>query len=382
MLHSVLPMAGEAGGRRGVRGTALFVLAAALCAGAAPASGESTSMEDELRGVFEESSPADHPSLDVLRSEGVRYDGVAVAERTPRTGGYLVEARLSTNRGIVRFPVKLQRGDRGGWTIEWSPSRSYAAELVAFLEGETAKVSGELARPWADAERLPALPMIVGETTVVTPFGSVPVDGAGGVEPPPKLGKHVGRWVDSVLERDRGAAGLDLLVTPETPWRNVTRALFAGASAGLFSAHFVVRLRETDALAAVPTLAPVFESGRKPADDSSFLVAIDAARPAAIRVRVQGELLSGSDECGGDASLCDVDPVGFAEGLLGLVESHFEQGPPNVSHVMVAVSGAVEFADALSYAVQIPMALGIPSEKLFVGHVGERDGGRPQGGRP
>lgn len=338
------------------------------------------SLDATLRAAFEGSTSEGHASLAVLRSAGMQYGGYAVAERLPRTGAYLTEVRLSREDELVRFPLKVVRAEGSGWEFEWTPRRAYAKSLVAFLRGDVPALPDRYLGSWGEGERLPALPLVVRKDSIVSPFGVVPLGNATGVEPPEALGKHVVRWVDSVLERDEAAAGVDLLVAPEIPWIQVTRALFAAASAGLFRVYFVVRRQSDGALASVPALAPVFESGRAPEDASSFIVGLDAARPPQIRVNVGGTLLEPLADCASGVSLCPDEPAAFAERLPELVRKRFEGRAPNISHVMMAASGGVAFGDVVEYAVRVPGALGIPAEKLFLGHIGEEKADEGRGG--
>jgi len=356
----------------------LTTVVVAFMADEARAAGEFASLDDGLRAAFEGASPEGHPSLAVLQSAGMRYRGYAVAERLPRTGAYLAEVRLSRADKLLRYPVKVVHGAERGWELEWTPRSAYAKALVAFLRGDVAALPDRYLGTWAETERVPALPLVVREDSIVSPFGVVPSGGGSGVEPPEALGKHVVRWVDSVLERDDAAAGIDLFVTAETPWIHVTRALFAAASAGLFRVYVVVRRQSDSTLASFTALAPVFESGRAPEGASSLIVGVDAAEPPQIRVDVGGELLDSIGDCKSGVSICSDNPAAFAERLPELVRDRFEGRAPSISHVMVAASGEVPFGDVITYAVQVPGALGIPGEKLFLGHIGaeKTEGGR------
>ncbi len=347
--------------------TALAVAAlAALCALFACPPAHAASVDDTLAELFETGGDDAHPSVELLERLGATYDGYSFAERLPRTGAYLVDTRLAWRDRHLRFPVKLRRSD-DGWRVDWTPDRVYARALVELLDGgdlvalETSDAPG-----WSDDSRMPGLPVVLGPKTATTPFGETPLVDRPELEASKGLGRHVGRWVDDVLEGDDAPAALDILARDDVPWDRLSRVLLTAAGAGFFRLHLVASSKA--GLVALPALAPVFESGDRPDRDRSLIVATSADDPDRFRISVAGDLLDAPDDCPDDWSLCLGPDDELASRLAARLESAFPDGPPSVSHVMFAAEGPTPVGEALQRAVHVPGALGIPSRKLYLGY--------------
>lgn len=348
----------------------------ALCALPGPklAHGETRdrSLEERLDLAFSTEGEAEFDSVGLLRRLGVDYRGYLVVERLPRSGAYLTEVHLHWRDRNLRLPIQVARS-ADGWRLTWAPERSYVEALLELVR-EDGPVSADARSldSWAGAQRMPALPVVLFENRAVTPFGSITLSERAGVRVPKRLGKDIRRWVDEILEGDPGPASIDLLAAGETPWRHVTKILFGAATAGLFRLHLIVRQDDSNELRTVSFLAPVFESGRTPNQETSFVAGMYGSSPARFRISAAGRHLEASDEdCPEAASLCPASPEAFGKRLTTLVETSFDGRRPNISHVMFAATGAVELREALPYLLRLPSALGIPPRKLYLGHIGD-----------
>lgn len=348
----------------------------ALCALPGPklAHGETRerSLDERLDVAFSAEGEAEFDSVALLRQIGADYRGYLVVERLPRSGAYLTEVHLRWSERNFRLPIQVARGDEG-WRLTWVPERSYVEALVELVRnGGPVSAETRSLDSWADAQRMPALPVVLFQNRAVTPFGPITLSDQAKVRVPKRLGKDIRRWVDEILEGDPGPASVDLLAAGETSWRQVTKILFGAATAGLFRLHLIVRHDDSNELRTVSFLAPVFESGRTPNQETSFVAGMYGSSPARFRIAAAGRHLEASDEdCPEAASLCPESPEEFGEHLSTLVETSFDGRRPQISHVMFAATGTVELREALPYLLRLPSALGIPPRKLYLGHIGD-----------
>lgn len=339
------------------------------------------SLDETVRGVVSEESKFRGPGL--FAEVGMSPEAYRVAERTPRTGSYLVEVPVASKNW--RVPVAFKVGRRGGrWSVDWSVSRDYARRVAEVLKrGDLVSLQGPGTRPWADRGGMPAFPVVFDASSAATPFGTFRLPKGDDLEPPPALGEHVGDWVRRQLEDDPGAAAVDLVPAPGAKWRQLTRIVFGLAGAGLFRIHFVVDAGVARGPSAWTVSAPVGTAERPMARDRALVVGVyDRSNSGReVRVSVRGERLSADGEaaCGDRATLCVGSADDFEEKLGNLVERAFADRAPSVSHVMYAAVGSVPVEEALQYAQRVPGVFGIPSRKLMIGHIGE-EGGRAGGG--
>ena len=356
------------------------LLIVGLTGGAATAQSPPASLDKTLEAAFEEGIEG-HPGVRLLQRVGVDYGGYAVLERAPKTGGWAVEGRLIWRDHPIRFPLKVDRSDKGAWSIEWSPRPTYAEALIALLEaGDLPALPAESTEGWASQRRLPALPIILTEGRAITPFGPLPLPSEGGVKPPKRLIQHVNRWVDDVLGGADGPAAIDVLAAASTPWRNLSRTSFTAAAIGFFRIHLIVRQAAAPRLRAFSPLLPVGASGDSPGGPSSLVVGMyDDRQPPGFRVSIGNRLLAPTASCPEQTTLCPEKPGDFDDQLVAAIESASSDGPPSIARVLFAATGPTTIGRALPYARRLPDALGIPPGKLFIGHIGQPKDSRPGG---
>jgi len=337
----------------------LTLVAGAPTAGAA-------SLDETLADLFAGGTGSGgHPSAELLEDVGASYDGYLFAERLPAGDAYLVEASVTWQDRTFPFPVKLRRTD-DRWTVAWLPERTYTKTLVSLLDsGELIALPADGADRWADRGHMPALPVLVSEHQVVTPFGAAPFADRDELTPSEPLGRHVGRWVNEVLENDPAPAGLAILARPSAPWDRLSRILLTAAGAGFFRVHLVAR--GDGELLVRPALAPVFQAGDQPSRANSLIVAMADETGTHFRLSVGDRLLDPPAGCE-DVSLCLDGDREFGPALADRIETAFSDGPPDVSHVLFAAVGDTPLQAALERAVAVPGALGIPQRKLYLGH--------------
>lgn len=349
-----------------LRYTTLFlILFAVTSLTASPA--RAASLGEKLDELVETGGDGTYRGINLLERVGASYDGYAYAERLLGSAdAYLVEMRLTWREREVRMPIKVRRAD-DGWHVDWAPKREYVRRIVELLDGGgMVELEAAEATPWSDQTRMPALPVIVDENRATTPFGQVPLVETSELEASEKVGRHVGRWVDRVLQGDRAPAALDIIAHRDAPWDRLSRVLLTAAGAGFFRLHLVAA--RDGQLVAIPALAPVFESGGRPSRDASLIVAMSADRDRQFRISVAGQLLESGEDCGDDWSLCLEDDGAFETRLAERLQAAFPDGPPSVSHVMFAAQGATPVGEALRRAIRVPGALGIPPDKLYLGY--------------
>lgn len=339
----------------------LLTLLLALTIHPTHASAQPSSLDSTLSNALSADAPDARPdSLGLLARVGATYDGYAIAERTPRTGAFVVEIRAKWHDKTLRIPAKTSR-DSGSWKITWAPDRSYAETLVQLVDADQLLQLPDDDNPsWADEKRVPALPILLTDDTAHTPFGSLPLTTSGKLKASKRLGKHIGRWIDEILENDPAPAGIDVIASSNTPWRHLSTLLLTASGAGLFRIRMIGTSH--DHLAAWPALAPVFQVGDAPDRATAFVVGMYSDPANNFRVSV------------GERHLPDIqtdDPSTLPDKLRQLVKTSFDGDPPNVTHVMFAATGSTEIREAITYASAVAEALGIPSAKLYLGHIGE-----------
>lgn len=340
------------------------------------------SLDATVREVADEESKFRGPAL--FAELGMSAGDYLVAERTPRTGSYLVEVPMASKNWRVPMAVKV--GRRGGeWSVDWSVSRGYARRLAESLEGgELVSLEATATRQWVERGGMPAFPVVFGQESGATPLGTFRLSKSDELEPPSALGEYVSDWVRRQLEDDPGVAAVDLVPAPRTEWRQLTRIVFGLASAGLFRLHFVVDTGESPGPGAWTVSAPVGTSDRPMEREKALVVGLYESSNAGreVRVSVRGERLGadGKTACGDRATFCADGADSFEKQLRKTVEREFADRAPSVSHVMFAAVGSVPVQEALAHAQRVPGVLGIPSRKLMIGHIGA-EGGRAAGGR-
>lgn len=337
----------------------------------------STTVEGALQGYF--SQDTEDPAAAVLVESGFAYERMLVAERLPSGASFFVEVELRRDELRFRYPVKLERegqGDEASWRVEWAPEDEYARALVAMGDIEML-ADIEADEPWADIQRLPALPVLVADQAIVTPFGHVsePPSGSeaadGQLVPPEELVKHAQNWTGLALEDEPGTANADLVIAAGTSWRRVTQALMGPAAVGLFRSYMVGGA--DGALVALPGVAPVVDGelaegveplvvGMYPADDGH-----------AFRVRVGDRLIENEDACAERMTLCAESAGPFGRQIGEQISAALEEQPAKIGYVMFAATGDLPVEEVASHLRALGDTLGVPPEKLRVGFIAEEE---------
>ena len=314
----------------------------------------------------------------VLREAGFGYERLLVAESLPSEMTLAVEVELSGPHRTVRYPLKIERVEPQGttnWRVDWAPEQAYANALVEYAGGDTLAALGD-AKAWHRTERLPAFPIVVADDAFVTPFGAVEAqtgtakDGGDEIVPPKKLVEHSQRWVGLLLEDEPGAAIIDLLVAPGASWKQVTRAMMAPASLGLFRVYLLGRADRT--VVAVPSVAPIFGTQTSPERTAPLVIGMYNVKGGpGFRVRLGDAVLEAetASGCGERMSFCAATLEQFETKTAQLVGDAAASSKTKIAYVMLAATGEFEFADVLPYYPALARALGVPAGKLFVGYI-------------
>jgi hypothetical protein len=339
----------------------------------------STSVEGALEAYFAEGSG--DSAAAVLRDAGFAYECLLVAEMLPSEATLLAEVELARGDTRLRYPIKLARQldkDTITWKVNWTPVEAYAQGLVAIAGEEALASVGQVRTGWADIERVPAFPVIVGDTAFVTPYGrvAVPEPSSGNEDAkqaPQELGKHAQQWVGLTLEDEPGTANVDLLLGKDVAWTRATQALMAPASLGLFRTYLVGRAGAD--VVAVATAAPVV---RPTAEDAAPLV-IGMYREGdkhAFRVRIGDDVIAHEDACGDKMTFCvssgkngSIDA--FEQQSIDKITAAIQHKKAKLSYVMFAATGAFGAGEVARYIEALGQALGMPSSKIFIGYIGE-----------
>jgi hypothetical protein len=361
--------------------------AAALVGFACPAYAQqsaATSVEGALQAHFSADSKAADAA--VLRDAGYAYERMLIAEMLPSEATLFAEVELAQGDVRLRYPLKLARkldGDMIVWQVSWAPVEAYARGLVQVAgEGGLASV-GETGTSWADVERLPAFPVIVGDTAFVTPYGRVAApetvgkaataDEAKSQLPMPKeLSEHAQRWVGLTLEDEPGTANVDLLLSRGVAWTRVTQALMAPASLGLFRTYLIGRAGGQ--VVAHATAAPVVR--QTPSGAEPMVVGMyRRSDKHAFRMRIGDDLIEGDDVCAermtfctgaGDSASLDI----FKQQVLDLVSAAIKEDKNQIAYVMFAATGEFGAGEVVRHLKALGTALGVPTSKLFIGYIG------------
>lgn len=328
------------------------------------------------------SAEAKNAAAGVLRKAGYDYKRLLVAEMLPSETTLFVEVELAkgdAEKKSLRYPLKLERKLADGkvsWQVGWSPVEDYARGLVGVAKKDgLAAVGTDTA--WTAVERLPAFPVIVGEKAFVTPYGRVPTTTKEGDEPtensqlapPKKLAEHAQRWIGLTLEDEPGTANVDLILEPEVSWKRATQALMAPASFGLFRMYVVGA--NQGRFVALETAAPVM---RKTPEGAEPLV-VGMYREGdkhAFRVRIGKQLVPSDKACAENMTFCTVSIDAFEQKALDQITAALSQRHTRLAYVLFAATGDFPASEVATYLQALSTALGIPSKKIFMGYIGEK----------
>lgn len=316
-------------------------------------------------------------ALDELVRSGAEFERVLVAEVTPDNRGVVAELGFSYEGRRFRFPIKFERSSPDSdaiWRVSWIPDATYARALIGAIQGGPLPAS-DVGAPWSELTRLPTLPIIVRSESVFTPWGhGALIDQARAPEdqqlmPPAAVAKAAQRWVGGILAEDPAPASVDLMIDPNTSWKDLSRVVMGVASSGLFRVYMLQQGPEQ--LLAVPGAAPVFGTGRSPGDAAPLVVAMfPRAEGAAFRVRIGDEEYRPSKPCAPNMSFCADSPEDYEASLAKAVEDVMKGADTQIAYVMFAAGEDTTVGQGVAYFQRTHSALGISEGKVFLGYVG------------
>lgn len=361
--------------------TALCALAVMLVAIPALAQAhDPTTLEAAIEHYFAAESTA--PAVVALNEAGFRYNRLLVAETLPSERAVFVEVELGCQGDKIRYPLKFERrtkDDTVHWKLSWAPAAVYA-QTLADVARHDKLAKTDTGSEWAEIQRLPAFPIIVGPKSFVTPYGRVsatkvtPPPGAKNTNepatsqlaPPKELAKHAQRWIGLTMEDDPGSANVDLLIEQKTSWTRVTQALMAPASLGLFRVYLVGRADGN--LVAYAAAAPVIR--RAPAGTEPLVVGMyHHGKTHAFRVRLGTEVVADSKACADNMTFCADTLTDFQKESEAHITDALAHHKTKVAYVMMAATGDFPAAEVVPYLAALDEALGLPDGKIFMGYI-------------
>ncbi len=203
--------------------------------------------------------------LRILSDQNISLGDVLVAEHLPQRGAssneYLVEFEGQWREMTFRYPivVKQDGDDTESWRVTWAPRAIFARALIKMLKDGLPRMKLNNSRTWSLEARTPALPVVITDQGIVTPFGPVHSEGSGTQRRP--LPRHAQRWINGAMNGDGAAASVDFLVTPSASWKRIHTAIYQVASHGMYRLNFIGVTGEASknnrTVVSMPVLAPV-----------------------------------------------------------------------------------------------------------------------------
>lgn len=314
------------------------------------------------------------PGLEALGKRGATLASVDNIEALPG-GGYALQTtwRVPGPASVV-IPLKAKRGGEGceaKWSLTWAPVPAFTDALVGVVRsGQLPQAPSK--RRWTDAGRTPSMPVVMTRYQVITPFGArKPRPDRVDPRTPPtlvevlpsrELIEDTKRWLEVHLEREPGAASVDLIADGRASWQDFQRVLYGVSTQGIFKIHFV-----TQGGGVVEAAAPIFGSIPGPKRPVPLVLGYyPEASGQGWRVSLGDKVLQAEPGvCAPQMTFCAGDAATFAQKLKARVAGSARP----ITHVMVATGRQTTLSGALPWVARAPEALGLAPSRVFVGYI-------------
>ncbi len=355
-----------------------------------PVWAESPTMMEAIE-VASSSGVASMKGLATLESRGARVTDVLVVESLPK-GGIGAEVLVTFKGHRLRYPIKLATSPapegscgQGSWTVTWTPDEAYANALLnVATSGAMPEYDASANLPeWHTMPRQPALPLVVTQSAIFTPYGKIawseldldPSSPQAEVMPPEALVQHTRTWINDYLEDEQGAAGVDIVADARLGWQELNRVIFGVSSMGLYKVYLMLSA-DDDTLHVVESAAPVFGSmpgvekpvplvlGYYPVKDET-----SGEFTHGWRVSQGKAVLSDEGACADEMSFCTADVATFSTRFTELVARMRAKKPENPRYAMFASTRETTLGAAMAFLQHAGAALGIPQGRVFIGYI-------------
>lgn len=359
-------------------------------------------MERALEAAMHDSTSAELAGLRALKERGAAISDLLTVEHLP-SGGVAAEVLVTFKQRALRYPVKFERTEiiasqqdgctlaredlstRGGWRVSFAPSEAFTSAFLNVITSgalppvDTSRESALEA--WHAVARLPALPVVVTQKTIFTPYGKFawsemedeidPSSPSAEVQPPQALVKQTRRWTNEFLEGERGAAAVDLVMDGRASWQQLNRVVFGVSSMGLYRLSILLSEGEKG-LRVLEASAPVFDVLKLEGGTPPLVLGYYPLRqgtPHGWRVSQGQSILKEPDTCDEEMSFCTDDVAAFYTRFEALAARMRSKKPENPSFATFATTRDVTLSEALLFWQHAGAALGLPSRRVFISYI-------------
>lgn len=335
--------------------------------------------------VEEAMTSGDHAGIKELSSRGAKIKEVLSVEHLPK-GGVAAELLVEFKGKSLRYPVKLMRTathercdkDVMGWQVTQAPDKAFTSALLNVLtSGQLPQTTADLPA-WTKETRLPALPVVVTQSSIFTPYGKIawsvleqeidPASPMAEVAPPQELVKHSQRWVNDFLEEEPGAAAVDLVLDRRISWQLLNRTIFGVSSVGLYRLNLITET--SDGFNTLAASAPVF--GSLPGVEKPVPLVLGyypVGENHGWRVSQGKAVLHEDDSCDAEMSFCTTSEQAFIEKFGALSKRMRAKKPTNPSFATFATTKDVTVEQAVVFWQHAAVALGILERRIFLSYI-------------